>query len=1569
MSKRIHSEWLSLVPTSGPFLVPMVLDRVFPQGLDAHEPENYRNLRLAYEEWEDNQNGRRPNPAIHNAWIKFVLGQTLGFPDEVIAEGQAIPQTIKATVSEHGETLRPDLLVRNPQDVPNAGKSRLLLQVYPIDQDLEKSVAGRHWKATPATRMMELLHNTDIRLGLVTNGEHWMLVDAPRGETTGFASWYAGLWLEEKVTLQAFRSLLGAHRFFSVPEDQTLESMLAESATHQQEVTDQLGLQVRHAVEVLIQLLDRADQDHGRELLINVPEAVLYESALTVMMRLVFLFSAEERGLLLLGDPLYDQHYAVSTLVAQLQDTADQHGEEVLERRLDAWVRLLSSFRAVYSGVEHERMKLLPYGGNLFNPDRFPFLEGRKSGTSWRDTPANPFPVNNRTILHLLRSLQYLQMQGEARRLSFRALDIEQIGHVYEGLLDHTAKRATEPVLGLAGAKGREPEVPLGRVEYALAQGEDGLVEFLCEETGRYEAAVRKARQYKPEGGEVSQLRAACGNDDKLFKRVLAAAGLIRKDTFGQPVVIREGSVYVTEGTTRRSTGTHYTPRSLTEPIVQHTLEPLVYIGPAEGKPKEEWKLRSAKDLLDLKICDMACGSGAFLVQACRYLSELLVEAWEQAEAAHPDAPGITPEGTASSGAIGETLLPKDDDERLVYARRIIAQRCLYGVDKNPLAVEMAKLSLWLLTLAKDKPFTFLDHAIRWGDSLVGIHDLLQLKVFNLDTGAAERSLFAAPVFKAVDEAIALRKEISGSPTNTAEDVEAQERLLGEAEKKTALLRSAADLLLTVEFQPVSQSEKEEIHRTTAIQAGHYVNQGKVEEFRDATEKQMNGRITFHWPVEFPEAILDKGGFDALVCNPPFMGGQRITGNLGTEYRDYLVHRLAQGKRGSADLCAYFFLRAGQLLRENGQFGFLATNTIAQGDTREVGLEQLASAGFTIPRAVASRKWPGGASLEVAHVWIRRGMWNGPYVLEGNPVAGITPFLAVPGKVTGKPYRLAANTNKSFQGSIVLGMGFILEPEEAQKLLHKNPRNKDVLFPYLNGEDVNSRPDQSPSRWVINFFDSPLNRSAKGTWARADEEQRREWLRLGSVPADYPLAVAEDYPDCLSLVKDRVRPERLKNHDEGARRYWWRFLRPRPELYATITGMQRVLVTAAVSPTTAFHLPSPGIVFAHKLIVFALNRFRDFSVLQSMIHREWAYEYSSTLGGITLNYSPTDCFETFPFPTVEGDLEVLGKQYFTDRRRTMIAQREGLTRFYNRFHSPDKTSSDVIQIRELHVRVDNAVATAYGWTDIDLNHGFHKTKQGIRFTISEAARREVLDRLLRLNHERYEEEVRQGLHDKKGKAKTRTPGKGRGGFKPAAVGPLFSDQEPEDASVSDPGTTSLRVKTRGTTHPAKPIPKRGPASSKSTTEPPIPIEELETNDVMAAFRQAARGRGWMERDELIKEVSLILGYQRLSAKIEDTLRSNLRAAIRRKIIEAEGKEVRACTRTMENYYLEELRDTLSSVMRLGQDYEREDVIYAVAGHLGFLLVTETVRQSIKSAINSAIRQGILDYEGTVIWRK
>jgi superfamily I DNA/RNA helicase len=1043
---RHHAEWLSLIEVSGPFVSLPVLMRVFPQGLDAHDPEGFSALRGAFGEWEE----LNADPAIHTAWIRFVLRDVLGFPEEVAQDGPALPASVSVYVAEHGETLRPDVAIVDPPETPTAGKPRLLVQMLPPGQALEKPILGRRWKATPATRMMELLHGADVRLGLITNGEQWMLVDAPRGETTGFASWYASVWLDEPITLQAFRSLLRARRFFGVAENETLEALLHDSAADQQGVTDQLGKQVRRAVEILISALDRIDKDHGRTLLEHVDEKRLYESALTVMMRLVFLLSAEERGLLLLGDALYDQYYAISTLRAQLRETADQHGEEILERRHDAWGRLIATFRAVHGGVDHDLMHLPAYGGTLFDPDRFPFLEGRPAGTSWRDTPSLPLVIHNRNVLHLLEALQVLQVRvpggpAEARLLSFRALDIEQIGHVYEGLLDHTAVRATEPVLGLSGSGSKEPEVSLRTLEEHRTRGEGHLITHIKEVTGRTERSI--GRDLDPAVTiDEPRLLTACDNDPDLLQRVQPFANFLRLDSSGFPVVVTTGSVYVTQGSDRRSTGTHYTPRSLTEPIVQYTLEPLVYDGPADGKPKEEWRLRSARELLALKICDMAMGSGAFLVQACRYLSERLVEAWEEAEREYPGRVVITPEGDLSVGGPEERPIPRDPDERLAIARRIVADRCLYGVDVNPMAVEMAKLSLWLITLQRDRPFTFLDHALRCGDSLLGL-DLAQILHWNLDRKETHDSVVFGPLLRrATAQAIQLRQQIEALEDLSTRETEEKTRLLVEAVQALALVRLGADLLVSTALLPKKEREScaaallyryqllmtasEEI-RDGAWKAHVYEqHEREIVALRKEADALLSSRRAFHWPLEFPEVFVDPEaletpiGFDAIVGNPPFMGGHMITGPLGTDYRNYLIEHIANGARGRADLCAYFLLRGLRLLRASGNCGVLATNTISQGHSREVGLDQLAKAGFTIPRAVPSRKWPGIASLEVVHVWVHRGIWRGEYMLGTDSVATISPHLTASGTGGDEPHRLAANSGKSFQGSIVLGMGF-----------------------------------------------------------------------------------------------------------------------------------------------------------------------------------------------------------------------------------------------------------------------------------------------------------------------------------------------------------------------------------------------------------------------------------------------------------------------------------------------------------------------------------------------------------------
>lgn len=962
-------------------------------------------------------------------------------------------------------------------------------------------------------------------------------------------------------------------------------------------------------------------------------------------------------------------------------------------------------------------------------------------------------------MLHLLEALQLLQVKvpgggpAEARRLSFRALDIEQIGHVYEGLLDHTAKRAAEPFLGLAGTRDKEPEIPLADLEKLLAKGDADLVKFLKEETGKSESALKKSLKVELDKHDAARFRTACQSDDALWKRVEPLAGLVRPDSSGYPVVIPQGSVFVTAGTDRRSSGTHYTPRSLTEPIVQYTLEPLIYVGPAEGKPKGEWKLKSAKELLELKICDMACGSGAFLVQAARYMAERLLEAWDEAKKANPNTPGITPEGTPSTGKANEALIPDEPAERKTYAMRIVAQRCLYGVDKNPLAAEMAKLSLWLLTLAKDKPFEFLDHSIRCGDSLVGLHDICQLKNYSLNDDNKIVFQWPGEFEEPVDAAINLRLKLEDMHADSVADIDRQEALLRHANEKIARLRCAADLLVAAEFWGENAKDKLERVRHAAVKSGHYVEHGPTEEFGQVAANERRGQQMFHWPLEYPEVIVKRGGFDAFIGNPPFMGGKKITGATSLNLRDFIVSHIANEKTGVSDLCAYFFLRANALLRCFGCFGLIATNTIAQGDTREVGLDQITSCGTQITRSVSSRPWPGSASLEVSEVWCRRGEWNGAFDLDGRLVRSITSMLTEPGTVVGLPYRLPSLNGKSYQGSVVLGTGFMLTLDEAADLIRQDENNKQIIFSYLSGEDLNSRPDQSASRKIINFFDWPLDRQ--------------------SLPAGYNGNAASDFPLCLAIVREKVKPQRDQSKRKVYRERWWQYAEKQTALYESIRHLPATLVIPETTKYCAFAIYPNNVVFSHMTKVITFGTDDVFALLSSSIHEAWVRHYASTLE-TRLKYTTSDVFETFPFPDVLSGLSTVGTRYRLARAELMTKCNEGITDTYNRFHDTDETKADVQKLRQLHVEMDLAVAAAYGWSDLDLGHGFHETKQGVRFTISEPARREVLQRLLKLNHERYAEEVKQGLHEKK----KRGGGRVKGGGKKKAAGKSAKEEMP-----------------------------------------------------------------------------------------------------------------------------------------------------------------------------------------------
>jgi hypothetical protein len=982
-----------------------------------------------------------------------------------------------------------------------------------------------------------------------------------------------------------------------------------------------------------------------------------------------------------------------------------------------------------------------------------------------------------REILHALQFLTTTEAGAtESRRLSFRALDVEQIGHIYEGTLDHAALVAAHNVVGLIGKQGVEPEVELRAVEDAAAAGREQLVDYLHGVTGRTPKQLGALLDADVDADAQRRLSTATGNDAELTARLLPFVGVLREDLRGLPVVFVPGSIYVTETTARRDTGTEYTPRELAEEIVVGALELLVYEpGLAQGSPREQWRLKSSEDLLALRVCDPAVGSGAILVAACRYLADRLVEAWE-AEGRVP--PGYQPDATALA----------DEDDLLVMARRAVADHCLFGVDRDPMAVEMAKLSLWLTTMSRERPFTLVDHAITAGDSLLGGVDLDQITAFHLDPVKGRRlhaDLFGdlrAEINPLVREAMRLRRELADLPVITVRDVQRKATLFEQSQRALAEAGVLADVVVAAAL--VGGADADVDTRLVALQTR--VLQALTSEGEDraaafaglaATARGWldagkpagaPARHPLHWPLAFPD-VMDGGGFDAMVGNPPFLGGQRLTARIGTDLRELLVRWVADGRRGSADVVTYFFLRAAQVARA---FGFIATNTIAQGDTREVGLDWLTDNGWTIYAANKSRPWPGSASLEIAQVWCTRRDWAGESLLGGAAVPRIVPTLDAVGRVTGAPEKLKSNEGIAFIGSYVLGMGFTMTEAEARAMTDADPRNAEVLFPYLNGHDLNQSPTQSASRWVINFFD----------WS----EERAATYRLP-----------------FEKVERDVKPERLKLRPDGrpvvsagAHAHWWRYERPRPALYRAIQGLDRVIVIAQTSNTlqpSRFALP---VVSSHTLIVFASSQPGLLGLLASNVHRTWITNYGPTMR-TDIRYTPSDVFETFPFPlarpaTPESDplasLATPGEAMEAARNGVMSGRGIGLTSTYNLVNDPDCTDADVQALRDTHVALDLAVLRAYGWPDLDPDHGFHDTAQGRRFTIGPAARTELLDRLLELNHTRHAAEAAAGLHSRKKPSANRAAARSRrprGSRATDVIATADTDSSAESALATD----------------------------------------------------------------------------------------------------------------------------------------------------------------------------------------
>ncbi|WP_406088484.1 Eco57I restriction-modification methylase domain-containing protein [Kitasatospora purpeofusca] len=1347
--KQHHLDWMGLVDVTGPFLTLPVLMRIWNPQLDALESAARRELREAHEDWQGQDRG----VAGQGSWIAYVLSELLEWRDALRLDGEsdeAFLAKLALDVPEHDTQVVPSFALAIPGTDDGVA---LIGLVLPNGCHPTQRIKGSSWAATPVDRLAQLCRQQGVELGLVTDGRWWALVWAPRGGVTSTAIFDAISWpeLADRDVVRAFRSMLRRERFFSVPQEEQLPALLAESLKSGAEVTDELGRQVRQAVEMLVDAIGRADTR------IDAQDA--YRGAVAVMMRVLFLLYAEERGLLPAENEVYAAAYSASGLYRQLKDQADRTSESEIARSSAGWHRMVALFNAVYWGIEHPQLSMPAYDGSIFDPATYPWLAG--------------LAVDDRTVLHMLGAVQFVELgtgkYKELRQLSFRALQVEQIGYVYEGLLSYEGLRATETVVGLIGKAGVEEEVPLAVLEnlakpFGAGAERDltGLAEKLAttyKDSGI--GSVRALEKALAPGTEamraaaVTRLRGVTSGDRDLADRLLPFAGLIRNDLRGDPVVILSGTVYVTESQLRKNTGAHYTPKFLAEQVVEGALEPLVFTpGPLQTGNRTQWKLRSSEDILNLKIADIAMGSAAFLVAACRYLARRLVDAWSAEDDAKAAAFLAGQSGTSD-------LVDDEADPVMVQARRLVIEHCLYGVDINPMAVEMAKLSLWLISMDPHRPFTFLDDRLVAGDSLLGITSLDQLETMHMDVerGRAlnEDLLGWTSGVRALAVEIARERRALGAiEGKDLASLDEKRRLLRIVRDQTAQASLFADLVAgaalasnvkdedipwyqhegRAEAKERSKERRYEEAAQTAAEVAEHRNvsdSGAWHQARQLADAWLavdlpdggSQRQPLHWPLAFPE-VFENGGFDAIVGNPPFLGGLKIAEAHGTSYREYLVNVLGsgvRGTRGTGDLVAYFALRAHGLSHSRGQAGLIATNTLTQGDTRKVGLDQIIQSGTDIWKGVKSEPWPSrSATLEYCIVWTTKKSASEDVspILDGRIVDGITSSLDPVSRAESRTERLAANQDRCFQGSNILGRGFLVPPDRASDWIAKDPRNVDVLFPYITGQDLNSRPDTSASQWVINFH-------------------------------DWPRSVAATYPAPYEQVERLVKPVRATNNQPSRRERWWQYSEYRRGLTQAIGGLSRTIVMARVSKTAIpVFLPTRQ-VFNEKTIVFAFDDAAMLAILSSAPHYWWAINRSSTRTG-DLNYSNSDVFETFSLPPlVSPNLRLLGSRLDAERRDLILDRKAGLTSTYNLVHSPSNDDSDILNLREIHRLIDEEVFRAYGWGDllaIGLGHDHHATRQGVRYTIAPAVQREVLDRLLEENHKRYSAEKQAGLHDK-----------------------------------------------------------------------------------------------------------------------------------------------------------------------------------------------------------------------------
>lgn len=1121
-------------------------------------------------------------------------------------------------------------------------------------------------RMSPHGLVQEYLNLTEHLYGIVSNGRLIRLLrDSSRLVKLTFIEFDLERIFTEELFAEfaLFYRLLHASRL-PVRQDAVAEAPIEiyhqDSLDSGSRIRDGLSTAVHSVILDLANgLLNHPANDRLREQIAR-PEfaANFYAHLLRLIYRLLFLMVIEERGLAHVPgtDKRLREIYDLGYSLARLRRLSEKpHFADA--RHNDAWLALIALFRLVDESGRGLKLGVAPLGGDLFNRGSLGVLEDCS--------------LDNATFLGALRQLTLFTnpVTRQIMRVNYGALNVEEFGSVYQGLLEF------EP---------RVTEID-GKWHFAFAQGDE-----------------------------------------------------------------------------RAATGSHYTEDELVQPLLKHSLDHLIADKLKQPDP--------AAALVSLRVADISCGSGHILLAAARRIGVAL--------------------------AIVRTGDDQPSPTAFREAVRDVIKNCIYGVDLNPLAVELCKVALWLEAHVPGEPLGFLDHHIKCGNAIVGFVTRDELdkgipdeafktlpgddkdiaaafrktnKAERKERTTGQKQLPLAPELQEkLDAVLSRMRELSALPEHTPTEIAAKKKRYAATQSQDAyLLRQIAAIPIAQFYQPKTAGNKANL--VTDATFRHYLSgrtpQGQATASAWALAERKKA---FHWFLEFPD-IIANGGFDCILGNPPYLGGTHLSGTYGHSFCEYV--RWQYAPTGLSDLVVFFVRRIFSLLRPNGFTAFITTNSIKDGDNRRDGLEQVIAAGGTINMAVRGIKWPGVANLSVSLVSIHEGPWvSRPCNLDGKSVPYISALLDETND-DGRPLSLDGRDSLIYKGTDFMGDGFLLSHQEAKRWIDDDPRLSEVIFPAINGAEITTDPRQSPGRWIINFFDWPLEKASKYTLA-------------------------------FERVSTTVRLTRASQNDRGAKEKWWLHLRSRMEMYSKIRGRDGCFVTAQTGKHHAFSRLPTNWVILQTAYVFTSDSWADFSIVQSSIHYLWVLKYSGALKQ-DLRYLPSQCFVNFPFPAGQWqqpnpDLAAIGERYHEYRRDLMLRLWLGLTDIYNLFHAPDldarldklfhkraktgdwhraenvppehralagslspeQAHAAILELRDLHRQLDQAVLIAYAWHEqgpdgpaIDLAHDFQQVEtlpenDRTRYTITPAARKELLTRLLKLNHHRAAEEHNATLAEK-----------------------------------------------------------------------------------------------------------------------------------------------------------------------------------------------------------------------------